>query len=65
MLAVFTVLLRAIKDVGCEGVWFHGRRCLVAVALHDCLNEKRSRLSLLHSTLVSRFVRSQQGSPGQ
>ena len=49
--------------MGCEGVWFHGRRCLVAVALHLCSNEKGSRLSLLYSILVSRFVKSQQGHP--
>ena len=41
--------------MGCEGGWFHGRRCLVAVALHGCLNEKGSRLSSLHSVLVSRL----------
>ena len=49
--------------MGCEGEWLHGCRCLVAVALHGCLNEKGSRLSLMNSSLASRFVRSQQGSP--
>ena len=49
--------------MGCEGGWFHGGRCLIAVALHCCSNEKESRLSLLYSVLVSRFVRSQQNPP--
>ena len=49
--------------MGCEGVWFHGRRCLVAVALHGYSNEKGSRLSLMNSILVFRFARSQQGLP--
>ena len=47
----------------CEGVWLRGGRCLVAVVLHGCSNEKGSRLSLLYSILVPRFVRSQQGLP--
>ena len=34
--------------MGCEGGWFYGCRYLVAVALHDCSNEKGSRLSLLY-----------------
>ena len=49
--------------MGCEGGWFHGRRCLVVIALHGCSNEKRSKLSLSYSILVSRFVRCQQGPP--
>ena len=49
--------------MGCEEGWFYGRRCLVAVALHGYLNEKGSRLSLMNSILVCRFVRSQQGHP--
>ena len=49
--------------MGCEGGWFHGRKCLVAVALHGYSNKKELRLFLLYSTLVSRFVRSQQGPP--
>ena len=49
--------------MGCEVGWFHGRRCLVAVALHDYSNEKKLRLFLLYSILFSRFVRSQQGPP--
>ena len=28
-----------------EGVWFHGRICLVAVALYDCSNGKGLMLS--------------------
>ena len=34
--------------MGCEGGWFHGRRCLVAVTLDGYSNEKRSRLSLMN-----------------
>ena len=52
--------------MSCEGVWFHGCKCLVAVALHGCSNEKgveNLRLSLLYLILVSGFVRSQQGPP--
>ena len=49
--------------MGCEGGWFHGCGFLVSVALHDCSIEKGSRLSLMNSILVSRFVRSQQGLP--
>ena len=49
--------------MGCEGGWFHGCICLVAVALHGYSNEQGSRLSLMNSILVSRFVRSQQGPP--
>ena len=43
--------------MGCEGGWFHGRGFLVDVALHDCSNEKGSRLSMMNSILVSRFVK--------
>ena len=49
--------------MGCEGGWFHGRRCLVAVLLLGCSNEKGSRLFLMNSILVFRFSRSQQGLP--
>ena len=49
--------------MGCERGWFQECRCLVAVALHGYSNEKGSRLSLMNSILVSRFVRNQQGPP--
>ena len=49
--------------MGYEGGWLHGCRCLVAVSLFGCSNEKGSRLFLMNSILVSRFSRSQQGLP--